>query len=280
MSNIGIIGWGVVGKATGKAFQTDPDNKIFWYDKNIKGSHSIDEVVKNSDFIFVCVPTPMLPKDKGIDLSIINSVVSKIAPKIKKTKKILVIKSSVVPGTTRAFSKKYKGVRFVMNPEFLTEADAFWDFMHPSRVVAGSENEADALEVVKLHKRILPHEIKMYVTDSTTAEMVKYVSNTFLATKTIFANEMKALSDKLQINYDDVKKMVGVDARIGEWGLSVSPFGGVGLKCYPKDTVALLGLAKEMGVDLSILSSAWKKNLKIRKVKDWEEIDGAVSEKK
>ena len=109
--------------------------------------------------------------------------------------------------------------------------------------------------------------------------MVKYMANTFLAVKTLYANEMKILSDKLGINYDDVKKMVAIDKRIGEWGLSVTPFKGVGGKCYPKDSVALLGLAKKLNVDLSILNAAWKKNLKIRKVKDWEDIEGAVTVK-
>lgn len=280
MSKIGIIGYGVVGKATAEAFSNDITNEIIWYDKNIKGSHSLDQIVEKSDFIFVCVPTPMFHDEKGIDLSIIKSVVSKIAPKIKNTKKILIIKSSVVPGTTRSLANKYKDVKFAMNPEFLTEVNAAWDFMHPDRVVVGAENEADAWEIVKLHKRILGADVKMYVTDTTTAEMVKYMANTFLATKTIFANEMKELATKLKINYDDVKKMVAADPRIGEWGLSVTPFGGVGGKCYPKDTVALLGLAKKLKIDLSILDSAWKKNLKIRKIKDWEEIDGAVNFKK
>lgn len=163
MTNVGVIGWGVVGKATGAAFSLDPENKIFWYDKNIKGPFSFDEVIKKSDFIFICVPTPMFHDNSGIDLSIVKGVVAKVASKIKNTRKILVIKSSVVPGTTRAFAKKYPGVRFAMNPEFLTEANAAWDFMHPDRVVAGAENEADALEIIKLHKRILPHEYSQAV---------------------------------------------------------------------------------------------------------------------
>lgn len=279
MANIGIIGWGVVGKATGKTFGSDPQNKIFWYDKNIKESISLDEVIKNSDFIFVCVPTPMFHDEKGIDLSIIKKVVAQIAPKIIKTKKIIIIKSSVVPGTTSSLAKKYKGARFAMTPEFLTEINANWDSMHPDRIVIGCINEADGIEIAKLHRRIFDKEIKIFVTDPTTAEMVKYMANTFMATKIIFANEFKELADKLEINYDDVKKMVSLDSRINESFLSVTPFRGFGGKCFPKDTVALLGLAKKSKVDLSLLEAAWKKNLKIRKIKDWEEIDGAVSVK-
>lgn len=280
MSNIGVVGYGVVGKATAEAFSKDPSNKIFWFDKNVKGPFTLDDLIKESEFIFVCVPTPMFHDGSGIDLSIVKNVVSRVAPKIKGTKKILIIKSSVVPGTTRSFAKRYKGTKFAMNPEFLKDVSASWDFMHTDRVIVGAENEADAWEIIKIHKRILGYEVKMFVTDSTTAEMVKYMANTYLATKSIFANEMKELSDKLQINYDDVKKMVAADTRITEWGLNVTPFGGVGGKCYPKDTVALLGLAKKLKIDLSILNTAWKKNLKIRKIKDWEEIDGAVNFKK
>ncbi len=280
MANIGIIGWGVVGKATGKTFANDPENKIFWFDKNIKGPFTFKDVAESSDFIFICVPTPMFHDDSGIDLSIIKDVVAKIAPLIKNTRKILIIKSSVVPGTTVSLAKKYSSVKFAMTPEFLTEINANWDAMHPNRIVIGCVNEGDGIEIAKLHRRIFEKDIKIFVTDPTTAEMVKYMANTFLAVKTIFANEIKELSDKLEINYDDVKKMVAMDSRIGEWGLSVTPFKGVGGKCYPKDTVALLGLAKKIKIDLSILDAAWKKNLKIRKVRDWEEIEGAVNFKK
>lgn len=280
MTNIGVIGWGVVGKATGEAFGKNPSNKIFWFDKNIKGQHTLKDVAQNSDFIFVCVPTPMYSDRSGIDLSIIKKVVSQIAPIIKNTKKVLIIKSSVVPGTTRSLAKKYPRVKFAMNPEFLTEINAPWDFMHPDRVVVGAFDEGVAIEIAKLHRKILGYEVKIFLTDPTTAEMVKYVSNTFMATKIIFANEMKELSGKLEINWDDVKKMVGVDPRIGESFLGVTPFKGFGGKCFPKDTVALLGLARKLRVSLTLLEAAWEKNLKIRKIRDWEEIDGAVNHKK
>lgn len=279
MTAIGIIGWGVVGKATGETFSKDPSNEIFWTDKFIQGPFTFDEVIKKSDFIFVCVPTPMFSDESGIDLSIIKNVVKKASKQMSGTNKVLIIKSTVVPGTTASLAKKYPKVKFAMTPEFLTEINASWDSLHPDRIVIGSENEADAIEIAKLYRRILGYDVKMFITDPTTAEMVKYMANTFMATKIIFGNEMRELSEKLNINYDDVKKMVGMDPRIGESFFSVSPFKGFGGKCFPKDTVALLGLAKKLKVDLSILESAWKKNLKIRKIKDWEEISGAVKHK-
>lgn len=280
MANLGFVGYGVVGRATGEAFTKDSSNKIFWHDRNLKSPNTLNEVVEKSDLIFVCVPTPMFHDNSGIDLSVVKKVVGQIAPKIKNTKKILIIKSSVVPGTTASFVKKYPGVKFATCPEFLTEINATWDFLHPDRVVIGAFNEADAIEIAKLHRKILGYEVKIFITDPTSAEMVKYMSNTFLATKIIFANEMWALAQRLGINYDDIKKMVGIDKRIGESFLNVTSFKGFGGKCFPKDTVALLGLAKKLKVDLSVLESVWKKNLKIRKIKDWEEIDGAVNRKK
>ena len=280
MANIGIIGWGIVGQATGKGFASNKDNKVYWYDKFRKGGKSLDFVAKKCDFIFICVPTPMFADGSGTDLSIVDEVVARIAPKIKGAKRILVVKSSVVPGTTRAYQEKYKDIKFIMNPEFLTEMNAFWDFMHPDRIIIGAEDEAVGLELAKLYRGINGYEVKIFITDTTSAELAKFMANTFLATKTVFANEMNELSVKLGINYDDVKKMVVADPRVGEAFLGVTPFGGFGLKCFPKDTIGLLGLARKLKVDLSVLEAAWKKNLKIRKIKDWEEIDGAVTKNK
>lgn len=278
MAKIGIIGWGVVGQATGEAFSKV--HNVLWNDPAKKGSTPLPKLIKDSEYIFVCVPTPMFSDESGIDLSVVESVVAQVAPKIKNTNKVLIIKSSVVPGTTASFAKRYPKVKFAMNPEFLTEVNAPWDFLHPDRVVIGAFDEGVASRIAQLHRGVLGYEVKIFLTDPTTAEMVKYMSNTFMATKSIFANEMKELSDKLGINYDDVREMAAADKRIGGSYLKVTPFRGFGLKCFPKDTVALLGLARQLSVDLSVLKAAWRKNLKIRKVRDWEEIDGAVNHKK
>jgi UDPglucose 6-dehydrogenase len=277
MAKIGLIGWGVVGKAVGEGFAANPKNNVIWYDKYLKDSSSLEEVIESSEFIFVSVPTPMFHDDSGIDLSIMDEVVNKAASKMTDTNKVLIIKSTVIPGTTLSYANKYPKVKFAMNPEFLTEMNAPWDFLHPDRIVIGSEDEATALRIARLYRELSGYSVKIFITDTKTAEMVKYMSNTFMATKIIFANEMKELSEKLNINYDDVKKMVGVDPRIGESFLGVSPFKGFGLKCFPKDTVALLGLAKNLNVDLSLLKAVWEKNKKIRRIKDWEDIDGAVN---
>lgn len=280
MANIGIIGWGIVGQATGKAFATNKDNQVLWWDKYKKSPVTLRKLVSESDVIFVCVPTPMKPGGKGIDLSIINEATREINKNKPRPSTIVCIKSTVIPGTTVALAKKYPSLELAMSPEFVNEITAEWDFLHPDRVVIGAIDESVAVRLAILHKGILDNGVKIFITDPTTAELVKYASNTFLATKIMFANEMKELSDVLGVNYDDVKKMVGADKRIGEANFGVTPFRGFGGKCHPKDMAALLSFARKKGVDLTIINAAWEKNLKVRKIRDWENIEGAVSTKK
>ena len=278
MSVIGVIGYGVVGMATAEAF--GKTNEILWHDPYKKGSTPLAKLISSCEYFFFCLPTPMFSDYSGIDLSLVDAMVDKVASKISGTEKLMVIKSTVVPGTTARYQKKYPKVRFAMNPEFLTEVNAPWDFVHPDRVVIGATDEADATRLARLHREFLGYEIKIFLTDTTTAEMVKYMSNCYMATKIIFANEIRELCRKMKVNYSDVAEMTGADKRIGTSFLKVSPWGGFGLKCFPKDSVALLGLAKKKRVDLSVLRAVWKKNLKVRKVRDWEHITGAETKVK
>ena len=119
--------------------------------------------------------------------------------------------------------------------------------------------------------------IPIYYTDFTTAEMVKYMANCYLATKVIFANEMYDIAEALGIKYEEVKKMVVADSRIKDSHLDVTTQRGFGGKCFPKDLLALRAMAKSLKVDTGILDAVWKKNLKVRKNRDWEEIPFAVS---
>jgi len=279
MAKIGIVGWGVVGQAVGEGFATKKENKVLWY-RRTKGPYSPEEVIKHSEFIFICVPTPMFSDYSGIDLSIVEKTVDFIAPKIKNTDKILTIKSTVVPGTTAKFKKKYPKVNFAMNPEFLTEANAPKDFLNPDRTVIGVFSQQVSARLVGLYRDLYGPNSKIIITDPTTAEMVKYMSNACLASKVIFANEMYDLCTALGIKYEEVVDMVAADPRIGPSHLNVTTVRGFGGKCFPKDVVALLGFAKKMKVDMSVLKEVWQKNLKIRKVKDWEEIKDAVNGKK
>lgn len=279
MANIGIIGWGVVGRAVGQGFETKKDNKVLWYSKG-KGPYSPEKVISESEFLFACVPTPMFSDHSGIDLSIVKEVVDFVAPRIEGTDKILTVKSTVVPGTTASFKKKYPNVNFAMNPEFLTEANALGDFLKPDRTVIGAFSRSVSARLASLYQDLYGPGSKIFLTDPTTAEIVKYMSNALLATKVIFANEMYDLCTSMGIKYEEVKSMVAADDRIGPTHLDVTTLRGFGGKCFPKDMVALIGFAKDKKVDASLLKTVWSKNLKIRKVKDWEEIKGAVNRKK
>lgn len=279
MANIGIVGWGVVGRAVGEGFETKKGNSIKWYSRT-PGPYEPEDVIEDSEFIFLCVPTPMYSDNSGIDLSIVQKVVDFIAPKISGTDKILTIKSTVVPGTTASFKKKYPKVNFAMNPEFLTEANAPLDFLNPDRTVIGAFSQPVSARLVSLYRDLYGPKTKIFLTDPTTAEMVKYMSNIFLATKVMVANEMFDLCEALGIKYEEVAKMVAADPRIGESHLQVTTMRGFGGKCFPKDTVALLGAARKLKVKLPVTKTMWERNLQIRKTRDWEEISGAVNHKK
>lgn len=278
MAKIGVVGWGVVGQAVGKGFETK-GHEILWYSKNKKSPYTPEQVIKESEFIFLCLPTPMFSDYSGIDLSVMDEVVSQVAPKISGTDKILVVKSTVVPGTTLSYKKKYPKVYFAMNPEFLTEANALGDFLKPDRTVIGAFSQSVWGRLASLYQDLYGAGGKIFLTDPTTAEMVKYMSNALLATKVIFANEMYDLCSALGIKYEEVKDMVAADPRIGSSHLSVTTIRGFGGKCFPKDMVALIGFAKDKKIDASLLKTVWGKNLRIRKVYDWEEISGVVNKK-
>ncbi len=272
---IGIIGYGIVGQAVEYGFRGED---IHIYDK-FKDYLSLPEVCAKSEFIFVSVPTPIMENESGIDLSIVEEVVGEIAKEVEGTDKIVILKSTIVPGTTAALQKKYPEVNFCFNPEFLTEANFLEDFVKSDRCVVGSSNDLTSRRVISLYKKHFPH-MPMFQTDPTTAEMVKYMANCYLASKVIFANEMFDICEKLGIKYEEVKKLVVADHRIFDSHLDITTARGFGGKCFPKDLLALRAMAKEKGVDTSILDAVWKKNTSIRKVRDWEEIPGAVTKVK
>jgi len=267
VANIGIIGYGIVGKAVAYGFKNN-SNIIKFYDK-FKESESFEDVVGHAEFIFVCLPTPY--KDDKIDLSIMDENIEGIAKLTKDTGKIIILKSTIVPGATRRYKDKYPGCLFCFNPEFLTEENHLSDFVNAARHIISADEESVKRRVTDLYRMRFP-DAPVFLTDTTTAEMVKYMANSFLAAKVVFANEMYDLCQKIGISYEEVKKMVVADPRIGKSHFEVTSARGFGGKCFPKDMVALLGLYRELGVDASLLEAVWKKNLKIRKIKDWEEI--------
>jgi UDP-glucose 6-dehydrogenase len=169
---VGIVGNGYVGHATGAGFATNPENKIFAYDKYKESPNTLDEVVKNSEFIFICVPTPIFDDYSGMDMSIVEEVIGEVAERIKVPGKVVIIKSTSLPGTTKKMSAKYPHVDFVMNPEFLTQKNADADFMKPYRTVIGCERQEVGEKVKSLYETILPSDQKYIITDTTTAEVI------------------------------------------------------------------------------------------------------------
>ena len=275
MAKIGVVGYGYVGRAVEYGFKDK--NEVLVYDKYLK-LLPLEKVVGEAEFVFICVPTPMDKNYSHIDLSIVEEVTAEVIATAKSRGRevLVVIKSTVIPGTTERLGKKYKWPAIVFNPEFLTEANYLEDFVKSDRIVIGGRRDKDRQRLVELYRDSFL-QTKIFTTDTTTAEMVKYMANVFLATKVMFGNEMYNLCEKLGIKYEEVKEMVVADKRIHDSHLDVTTERGFGKKCLPKDTVALLGLARELGVKMEVVEAVWRENLEIRKVRDWEEIPGAVS---
>ncbi len=276
--SIGIVGYGFVGQAVAGGFSRASLGKdtIRWYDK-FKESTPLDEVIDKSEFIFVALPTPMKKDESGIDLSIIDEMMPEITKYTDGTDKIIVIKSTVTPGTTAKYEKLYPKSKFCFNPEFLTEANFLEDFMNAERTIIGTVNDLVSRRMAVIFRQRFPKTI-IFQTDPTTAEVVKYFANAFLSMKVTFANYFYDYCQKLGIKYEEMKKMAAIDHRIGDTHLDVTTNRGFGGKCFPKDLVAIIGEFKSQGVDSKILEVMWDYNKKIRKTHDWEEIPFAVED--
>lgn len=279
--NIGIVGWGFVGQATGKGLAKNKKNKIFIYDKLRTSKLTLKEVVDRSEFIFVCVPTPMHADYSGMSMAIVDEVAGQIAKEATGTDKIVIIKSTVLPGTVAGYIQKYPKVNWSMNPEFLTQKNANYDFAHPFRTVLGVSGQRIGDRLKKLYRTIYPKSQPYYIMDTTSAEVVKYMSNNILAAKVLLADEFYFLSKKVGANYDVVRRAVGADPRIGTHLQVPGPDGDVGFggACFPKDMIGILAFAKKIKADMSALSAIWQKNLKIRKNRDWEHMTSAFRKK-
>lgn len=277
---IGVIGNGFVGSAIVRGFLLDADIKI--YDKYQSGLDSLEETVGGSQYIFVCVPTPMTQVDGGkIDLSIMDSVIQDVVPLVRNTRKILIIKSTVLPGTTQRYTEQYPGVRFCFCPEFLTARQAYLDFINAARHIFGGPREITEEVEKNLFRPRFPAG-HFFHTDYTSAELAKYFSNLFFATKVAFCNEFYNIVKAFGRNYDEVKAMVLADGRIGNSHMDVPGqdgnrgFGGT---CFPKDINAIIFLCEELGIDTSILKAVWTSNKRVREDWDWANSKSAVSQK-
>ena len=288
-----MIGTGYVGLVSGVCF-SDLGNTVYCVDKDINKIESLnngnipiyepglEEILKKnykqkrliftndlkkavlkSEIIFICVGTPTKKNSNSADLKFVFNVVKELK-KIIKTYKIIVTKSTV-PVTTGdkienilARLKKNKLVDVVSNPEFLREGEAIRDFVYPDRVVVGTNSKKANKILQSLYLPIIKKKNKYFNTSRRGAELIKYASNAFLATKISYINELANLCEKTGVDIKDVSVGIGSDQRIGERFLRAGPaYGG---SCFPKDTLALSDTAKKFKSNLSIVDTVIKSN--------------------
>ncbi|OGZ24196.1 MAG: hypothetical protein A2896_00425 [Candidatus Nealsonbacteria bacterium RIFCSPLOWO2_01_FULL_43_32] len=248
-TKVGIVGVGMVGGAMKRYLEQKQGLELFLYDKG-KGLGSPEEINK-AEIVFVCVPTPYLKDGKGFDLSYVEETLTML-----NGEKVVVIKSTVLPGTTQALQQKYPQHKILMNPEFLTEETADQDMSYPDRQIVGYTEQSqtvagDVMQLLPLapFERILP---------AVEAETVKYFGNTWFSVKVSFANQMYDLCQAIGVDYDRMVEAAAADKRIGRTHLNVFHKGarGYGGKCLPKDIKALIQLANAKGIDLKLHKTA------------------------
>ncbi len=288
-----MIGTGYVGLVSGTCF-ADLGNKVFCVDKDKKKinklkkaispiyepglddlirnnykakrlnfTDDLEKAVKESQIIFICVGTPTKKGSNLVDLSQVYNVAKSVSKYIKNYK--IIVNKSTVPVTTgdqieKIIGKKVKKSLFdvISNPEFLREGEAIRDFKYPDRIVIGSDNKKIFKKMRLLYEPLVKKGAKFFSTSRKGAELVKYASNAFLATKVTFINEIANLCESTGINVEDISVGMGSDARIGSRFLRAGPaYGG---SCFPKDTKGLVSIADKFKTNLSIVKSVIKSN--------------------
>lgn len=276
---IGIVGQGFVGNAVYQKFKKYYDVLTNDLDEN-KSTSTLQNLVASCETIFLCLPTPMKQNGK-CDVSIVERVLQEIdlLADNYETKKTIVIKSTIVPGTTKKWNDGYESLDIVFNPEFLTERNAVKDYDNQNRIILGGPRPATT-ELKQIFSKVFP-KATIIKTDSTHAEMVKYLTNNFLSVKVSFANEIYQLCDKLDIDYDKVVEYATYDERLGKshWGVPGHDGDfGFGGHCFPKDLAAILHLSDELNTINNVLHATQDTNDEVRKNRDWEQMKGrAVS---
>jgi len=231
--------------------------------KRLTFSSDLKKSVMNSDIIFICVGTPTKKSSGSADLSQIYNVAKELSKSINKFK--IIITKSTVPVTTgdeieKIFLKKNNKKKFsiVSNPEFLREGEAIRDFIYPDRIVIGSNDKKSNRILKNLYNPLISKGAHYINTSRRAAELIKYASNSFLATKITFINEIANLCEKTGINIEDIAIGMGLDKRIGSRFLRAGPaYGG---SCFPKDTKAIISTAKKFKTDLTVIKSVVKSN--------------------
>lgn len=266
MIKLGVMGCGFVGSALVEGFKLHADIKIF--DKFKTGFDQLDDVA-DCDIIFFCVPTPM-KTDGSQNISFMEQAISDIAT--RTTGKVLVIKSTVLPGTTRRLQQQFPGNDLVSNPEFLTARCGRLDFINASRIILGSTSVSALDKMEELYRLRFLH-TPIYRCLPEEAEFVKYMANCYFAAKVSYLNEIYLICKKLGLDFELLKKMWLSDGRIGNSHTDVPGHDGdfgYGGTCFPKDMSAFICWARALGMPIKTLEAAEDVNWVVRKNHDWE----------
>ncbi len=265
---LGIIGNGFVGKATNTGFKNNVESFIV----DPKLNTSITDLAKfDPEIIFICVPTPM--NDDGTqDSSIIEKVYFELLKKIPNS--IKVVKSTVLPEILNKLSKYDENL--IYNPEFLREKHAKEDFVNSKLIIFGGRKEISEKVSMAYKNHSNCKTVDHIFVDISSASLIKYSINTFLATKVIYFNELKNIFDSLDVNdsWQEFTKILSKDTRLGESHMDIPGHdgrNGFGGACFPKDSLALMKFSSDLGLDMSVLRAAIKKNNYIRS--QYEELD-------
>ena len=242
---VGVMGIGMVGGSVARYLESRGMKPIL-YDPP-RGLDSKEEINK-AEMVFVCVPTPYDEERGGFDLSFVKTALT-----VLEGEKIVVLKSTILPGSTDQIQAEFPRHKILFNPEFLTEASADQDMSYPDRQIVGyTENSFNVAKDVMLILPLAPFE---RIVPAKVAEMIKYYNNTWFSTKVIFANQVYDVCEKMNIDYDLVRECASADKRVGPSHLDVFHKGyrGYGGKCLPKDTRAFIQLGDRLGADQKLL---------------------------
>lgn len=270
MDTLGLIGLGFVGYALYEGFKDKFLIETYDLLAERSSTKSIEDLMSKTKVIFIAVSTPITKENKPY-MDHIHSIFSEISK--YNDNHIIVLKSSIQPGTSKLLSEKYN-LDVVFNPEFLREKTHIQDFKEQKYIILGGEKAED---IEKIYNVSFP-EVPVYKTDTSTAEMVKFFINVFLATKVSLCNEIFDICEKLDVNYDNVKNLVQLDDRIGNSHMRVpgdpavnAEHGrGFGLTCFPLNICILIDLANNLNLDSKILKAVKKRNDELdRPEKDW-----------
>ena len=280
---IGIVGNGFVGSAVQFGFSptTGCDSEVKVYDKDpSKSVDSIEDTVNESEFVFLSVPTPS-NKDGSMNLDIVEQALVDMSEVNENEHNIVLLRSTVVPGTTRELQSKFDNLRIVFNPEFLTERNAKYDFINQARVIIGGGDmmlERSYVERVgDLYRWRFGESIPVVETNWETAELIKYMCNCFFATKISFMNEMYQIAEKCDVDWETALDGFVRDGRVGHSHMNIpGPDGkfGFGGSCFPKDVRAIINFGDSLGLNMNTIKGVWKTNLEVRPERDWEQLKG------